>query len=100
VTEAVLSVGKVSIRLTAERWSHIVDEHCELAGMRFEVLETVASPKAVFAGGAGELLAIREVAPGKQLVVVYREMENDGFIITAFITSKTHTLYRRTRIWP
>lgn len=29
-----LSRGQVRIRLTAERWAHIVEEHCELAGLR------------------------------------------------------------------
>jgi len=37
---------------------------------------------------------------GKHLVVVYREIENDGFIITAFITSKIESLNRRNQIWP
>jgi hypothetical protein len=100
MTETVLSVNQIPIRLTAERWAHIVEEHCELAGLRLEVLETVAGPEAVLAGGAGELLATREIAPEKHLAVVYRELENDGFIITAFLTSKIKVLKRRTQIWP
>ena len=32
------------IRLTDERWVHIIEEHAELAGMRLEVLEAVAEP--------------------------------------------------------
>lgn len=100
MTETVMAVSQTPIRLTAERWAHIVEEHCELAGLRLEVLETVARPEAVLAGGAGEFLATRELAPGRHLVVVYRELQQDGFIITAFLTSKTHTLNRRTRVWP
>ena len=98
--EKVLSKNNVSIRLTDERWTHIVEEHCELAGMRLEVVETVSCPLRILAGGAGELLAVREVSSGKNLVVVYREFEDDGFIITAFITSKTKLLNRRNQIWP
>ena len=98
--EKVLSKNNVSIRLTDERWTHIVEEHCELAGMRLEVVETVSCPLRILAGGAGELLAVREVSSGKNLVVVYREFEDDGFIITAFITSKTKSLNRRNQIWP
>ena len=52
------------------------------------------------AGGAGELLAVREISPGMNLVVVYRELEDDGFIITAFVTSKMRSLNRRNQIWP
>ena len=98
--ENVLSKNNVLIRLTDERWSHIVEEHCELAGMRLEVLETVANPLKILAGEADELLAIREAVLGKNLVVVYKELKNDGFIITAFITSKTKSLNRRIKIWP
>ena len=98
--EKVLSKNNVPIRLTDERWAHIVEEHCELAGMRLEVVETVSCPLRILAGGDSELLAVREVSPGKNLVVVYREFEDDGFIITAFITSKTKSLNRRNQIWP
>jgi len=32
------SRNSVPIRLTAERWVHITEEHAELAGMRLEVV--------------------------------------------------------------
>ena len=98
--EMVLSKNKVPIRLTDERWSHIVEEHSELAGMRLEVLEAVVNPSRILAGKAGELLAVRKAVAGKNFVVVYREFKNDGFIITAFITSKAKLLNRRDQIWP
>ena len=98
--EKILSENGISIRLTDERWTHIVEEHCELAGMRLEVLETVEDPSRILEGGEGELLAVRENVMGKHLVVVYRELQNDGFIITAFITSKTNFLNRRNQLWP
>ncbi|MBS3906750.1 MAG: hypothetical protein KGZ49_06905 [Syntrophaceae bacterium] len=46
-------------------------------------------------GSAEELLALRETSPGKYLAVVYREFEKDGFIITAFLTSKIQFLIRK-----
>ena len=98
--EKILSKNNIPISLTDERWAHIVEEHCELAGMRLEIMETVSCPLRILAGGVGELLAVREVSPGKSLVVVYREFEDDGFIITAFITSKTKSLNRRDQKWP
>ena len=30
----------------------------------------------------------------------YADLENDGFIITAFMTSKSQSLYRRKQLWP
>ena len=88
------------IRLTDERWVHIIEEHAELAGMRLEVLEAVAEPSRILEGGEGELLAVRELEVGKFLVVVYRELETDGFIITAFVTRRTASLDRRKQLWP
>ncbi len=100
MAETVLSRNNVPIRLTDERWVHITEEHCELAGMRLEVLDTVANPSRILVGGTEELLALREISPGKYLVVVYREFENDGFIITAFVTTRTQSLDRRKQLWP
>ena len=100
MTETVYSKNGVPIRLTDERWAHIIEEHGELAGRRLEIVETVADPTEIFAGNRGELLAVREVEPGKYLVVVYRESQQDGFIITAFLTRKGQALCRRQRLWP
>lgn len=88
------------IRLTEERWAHITEEHCELAGLRSEVLEAITDPVRIVAGGEGELLAVREVELGKYIVVVYRELESDGFIITAFVTRRIRSLERRKQLWP
>jgi hypothetical protein len=100
VTEVVNSKNAIPIRPSDERWAHIAEEHVELAGMRADVLGTVATPSAIYQGGAGELLAAHEVQAGKWLVVVYRESSRDGFIITAFLTRRTRSLERRKKLWP
>src|SRR5688500_14502777 len=100
MTETAYSKNGVPIRLTDERWAHITEEHSELVGLRLEIVATVANPTAIFAGNRGELLAIREVEPEKYLVVVYREFQQDGFIITAFLTRKGQALRRRQQLWP
>jgi hypothetical protein len=100
MTATVISRTGIPIRLTDERWTHITEEHCELAGLRSDVLETVTRPARVLAGGAGELLAVAELATGKFLVVVYRERQRDGFVITAFLTRRTASLNRRKQLWP
>lgn len=95
------STNGTPIRLTDERWSHIVEEHCELAGLRSEILEAISRPERVLQGGAGELLAVRSLSSGYALIVVYRESDpTDGFIITAFLTSRLTPLERRTQLWP
>lgn len=90
----------VTIRLPDERWVHITDEHAEMAGYLYDVLEAVQEPLAVFEGNAGELLAAREIETGKYIIVVYRETnEEDGFIITAFLTKRWRQIERRKKIW-
>ena len=96
----VRSRGGTPVRLTDERWAHIVEGHNELAGMRLDVLEAVAEAERVLQGRAGECLALKEHEPGKWLVAVYREFERDGFIITAFLTRRIGSLDRRRQIWP
>jgi hypothetical protein len=101
VTGTANSKNGVPIRLPDERWVHITEEHCELAGLRLDVLETVSDPTRVLEGGAGELLALREWEPDKWLVVVYRELnDDDGFVITAFLTRRIRSLERRPQLWP
>ena len=76
---AAKSVNGVRIRLTSERWVHITEEHCEMAGYFFEVLEALEEPE----------------------VVVYKEQTSEeGFVITAFLTKRFRQLARRTRVWP
>jgi hypothetical protein len=97
---SVFSKNGVPVRLTSERWSHITKEHCEMAALRLEVMEAIAQPERVLAGNADELLALREIEPGKWLVAVYREFGDDGFVITAFLTRRWAALERRKQLWP
>jgi hypothetical protein len=97
---SVPSQNNLPIRLTEERWAHIIEEHGELRGMQTMVLDAVAAPERILLGSAEEYLAVREVEPGKWLVVVYREGAADGFIITAFLTRKRRQLDRRIQRWP
>lgn len=98
--DRVVAKSGIAIRLTDERWAHITEEHCELAGFRSTVVETVSHPDRVLIGGDGELLAVHEVEVGKHLVVVYREQRTDGFIITAFLTRRIRSLEKRRQLWP
>jgi len=99
--DVVKSKNDVSIRLPEERWFHITEEHSEMAGYYFEVLETVEQPEAIYAGKAGECLAVSEVEKDKYIVVVYKEVSNeDGFIITTFLTKRKRQLESRQKLWP
>ena len=100
MSSTVVSRNGVSIRLTDERWTHIAEQHGELADLQTDVLDVVANPERILAGGEEELLAIRAISTGKWLVVVYREIDTDGFIITAFVTRRIRSLSRRRQVWP
>ena len=77
----------------------ITREHAEMTGLAQEVLSTVAEPDEIFAGDAGELLAVREFELSRWIVAVYRETEHDGFVITAFFTRRRSWLDRRRSTW-
>jgi hypothetical protein len=101
MTMTVTSRHGVPIRLTDERWLHIVEEHSELAGLLESVLDAIESADAVYEGTAGEKLASRLLEADKHLVVVYREVaKDDGFVITAFVTRRVYYLEKRRRLWP
>ena len=83
--EIVYSVNKVPIRLTYERWYHIIENHDELASFFHNVLETIEKPEFVIRGNSDSLKATKNIGKKKWLVVIYRELsKRDGFVITAY----------------
>jgi len=99
VVGSAYSVHHVPIRLTYERLYHITENHPELAGRTYQLLETISNPEFVVKGKRGEQIAARKI-DHRYLVVAYREEDNQGFIITSFLTSKIHQIQQRPRIWP
>ncbi|NVM28132.1 MAG: hypothetical protein HWN65_04755 [Candidatus Helarchaeota archaeon] len=98
--DEVKSKNDVPIRLPKERWFHITEEHSEMAGYYFEVLETIKDPEIIYEGKTEELIAIKTIEEGKFLVVMYREIDKeDGFVITAFLTRKKKQFERRKKLW-
>lgn len=94
----VYSKNDILIRLTNERWSHIIENHDELAGRINDVLNSIAEPDIIVRGENQELLAAKTVNK-KWIVVVYKENSKDGFIITAFITSRINYLLKKEILW-
>jgi len=91
--ELITSRNGIPIRLSEERWNHIIQRHPEMDGCRDMVIETVAMPDLIQAGDSGELLAVRlydKTSLGrKHVVVAYRETSTtDGFILTAYLTRR------------
>ena len=97
----VFSKNNIPIRLTEERWLHITEEHSEMAGYYFDVLEIIENPEVIYQGKAGESIAIREVEKEKFLLVIYKEIsQEDGFVVTAFLTRRKKQIEKRKKLWP
>ncbi|MBA3724077.1 MAG: hypothetical protein H0W89_04270 [Candidatus Levybacteria bacterium] len=94
-----ISKNTVTIRLTDERWRHIILLHPNLVEKQQEVLKAVNNPDWILKGSADELLAVVIALNTKYLVVVYKESNNDGFIITAYITTDVKWLFKKEIIW-
>lgn len=87
--DIVTSKNGVPIRLMDERWFHICENHDDLAGHYDDVLSTIEDPDYIIGGYGEALIALRKMARSKFLAVVYKETgKEDGFVITAFFTSK------------
>lgn len=86
--EIAYSINNVPIRLTDERWVHIIENHDDLAGSMQYVLAAIEDPDYIIEGYSNALIALRK-QERKFLAVVYKEInESDGFVITAFFSSK------------
>ena len=91
------SVNHVPIRLTDERWSHIVNAHDDLAGYYDDCLQTIEEPDLVLRGLRGSLKAVKGYGRNRYLVVIYRELgPNDGFVVTAYFVRR---IDRRKAVW-
>ena len=92
-----LSIKGVPIRLTEERWEHIIEEKPYMDSYYEIMLEAVEKPDYILRGNAGALVAVLTLSRSKYLHAVYKEVsKDDGFIVTAFIARK---LNKNRVIW-
>ena len=97
--DIVYSVNGVPIRLTEERWSHVVESRDYMAEYYTDCLQVVENPDLVLAGHSGSLKAVKGYGRRGFLVVLYRETSpEDGFVITAYFVrriDKKRVVWRR-----
>jgi hypothetical protein len=94
-----ISKNGIPIRLTEERWFHISENHDDLAGYYDDVLDTIEDPDYIIEGYAKAFIALKKITKTKFLAVVYREVsKEDGFVITAYFTSKLN-LEKEVILW-
>jgi hypothetical protein len=99
------SINRVQIRLTEERWSHIIDHHPEIERFLDEILFTVSNPRHLYLFAKKYILAatnsysrLQDYGLPTNIVVHYKEFKDDGFILTAFVMSDER-LGRRFKNW-
>lgn len=102
-----VSIDNVDIRITKERWEHVITRH-RLEESLPEILETISKPDKIFVPPTGfpqQKLAIKKFSSLIQkgiainLAVHYKEISTeDGFLITAFAISNKR-LKRMVRKW-
>jgi len=103
VITVIRSINGVPIRLTDERWRHILTSHTDMKDNLDKLIETVENPDMILKGVSDELRAVKFFKQthlgAKYLMVAYKEFKDDGFIITAYKTSKIDKIVRRSVIW-
>ncbi len=91
--EVLIDYQQRTIRLTAERWAHIVN-HPEMVGQYDRLVETLSAPDIVIATVRDEAVhtyhRLYETTPvtRKYLVVVVKIEAEDAFVLTAYFTSR------------
>jgi hypothetical protein len=97
------SYSKVPIRITYQQWAHVIENHDYMAGCLEFVLETLGEPDFIVNGWERELIALKAYPKTpiskKSVAVIFKELENEGFMITAFMTSKPEKILKRGILW-
>ena len=81
------------IRLTVERWAHIIS-HVEMIEQRDRVVQTIAEPDTIIATVNDPTVHVyqgfyeKTPVTSKYLLVAVKMLEEDAFIITAFFSAK------------
>lgn len=96
------SKNGIRIRLTGERWNHILTSHLEITEKDLQaVIKVVSDPHIILKGDLDELVAVRKKS-GSNLwfVVPYKEIgKEDGFILTAYVTNDLGWLLKKEVLW-
>ena len=83
------SVNGVPIRLTDERWEHILNSHPEMTSYRDTILDALENPDYILTSRRGALAAVVVLGRKAFLHVFYVEKgRHDGFILSARVDEK------------
>ena len=80
--------------LNQERWRHIVLRHPELKNAAELILDVVAHPDEVYIDPTGAFHALKRAKSVSDFLVVIYSVEDEGYIRTAYYTSKLRKVRR------
>jgi hypothetical protein len=88
------------IRTTKSYWKKIKEEkHQDLTAGVKEIIKTIKKPDAVYRSVKDETVVIQYCRSGKfALVAVTKHLNGDGFLVTAYQTSKPKM--KGEKLWP
>lgn len=95
------------IRLTEKVWTAKLltsrPEFSQRPEYPEEMKAAIEDPDYIVRGTKGEFIALRwcDIAPQhpKYLCIIYRELNGEGFVITAFFTSRLRRFLQRQILW-
>jgi hypothetical protein len=97
------SKADIPIRITAERWTHVTENHDYMAGEMDKVIESIENLDVIVSGNRDEKIALKHYEKTsiteKHTVIVYKEQKSQGFLITAFMTSKPEKITSKGILW-
>lgn len=91
-----------AVRLTDERMAHIL-EHPEMIGMSMEIENVLTRPHTVRRSRSDGTVKLfyeyyaQTIVGGKWLCVVVKCLQDDAFVVTAYLTDKPKT---GENLWP
>ena len=91
-----------AVRLTEERMAHIL-EHPEMSGMGMEIERVLTKPHTVRRSRSDDAVRLfyeyyaQTIVGGKWLCVVVKCLQDDAFVVTAYLTDKPKA---GENLWP
>jgi len=91
-----------TVRLTAERWQHLV-EHSEMVGQERKLRQTLRAPQTVLTSRLDPTVHLyyrffrKSPVGAKHLMAAVKMLEQDAFVITAFFTDE---IKGGSQVWP
>lgn len=95
-----ISTRNVPIHISNERWNLLCEGHPEIASLKNEVRNSIEDPEIIYRSSTDRLIAVKKLARGNYLVVIYQEHDrSNGMLITAYRAKDLLQFDEREILW-